>query len=159
MKLSKTMKGHFEDLEVELDFRDVAPVMVFAAGSNTFIKSYNGTNVAPGGESFQAKMQQLQQQFPNQCRGPYQTAEIPMTLLKAYKAPSGGESFDEGLEFGYTPAMMAYREFERLLRDISRDDPSLLEGRVKLKLTHDPRANAKGNAYGVVKYELLGRAD
>ena len=163
LKIGKEMKGLVEELTVVIDMSDVTPIAqlrVNVGGNTSFYKSYNGSTLSnnPG--------RTLQQEADRAAAisgakvDQYMSFEIPMELTEDVVDPKDkGRVFEEGTEVGYTPSVTGVREFERFMKKLQRQDPALLEERLKVKVAHKKRTNSNNNEWGVVTFEFIEIAD
>jgi hypothetical protein len=156
LKLGKDFKGLLEELTVEIDMTEVALIWSArgeTAGKTTFIKSYDGVTTAQG-QNFQLAMSHLQR-TNTKFDGPYQSAEIPFELVDDVKDPKSALVIDSGTRIGLTPSITGFKSFQRFLKKLQKEDPTLLEATLKVKLTHAKRTNSNNNEWGVVEFEKL----
>lgn len=156
-RIGDDMQGLIEELTVEIDLSEIAPIYSFRCelgGSTKFIKSYNGTTT-PDNKNFQAEVDRLTR-LGEKPSGVYQSAEVPVTLLEDLADPKKGSSLviTEGTRVGYTPSVTAFKPLQSFLKRLRQQDPSLLQQTVTVKLTHVKRK--KGNfEWGVLNFELV----
>lgn len=156
LKIGNDMKGLLDEVVAILDMSDVVVISQIRAntgGNTTFVKSYDGVTTS-GGQNFMAELARLQK-TNEKVDGPYDTVEVPFELAEDVKDPKGSEVYEEGLELGYTPSLTGYKEFQRFMKKLSKEDPALLGARLKVKLIHEKKTNSKNNEWGVVRFELL----
>jgi len=146
------MKGYFNEFEAELDMTEVVSIFQVRAnrgGQTTFIKSYDGV-MTPQGQNFQQATAQLQSSH-EKVDGPYQTAEIPVTLLN--DVTDGKVTVEAGTTVGITPSITGVKFFTKFVKKLRSE--GLEDATVKVKIIHTPQSNAKGNEWGVCAFELI----
>lgn len=156
LKIGNDMKGLLDEVVGIVDMSDVVVISQIRAntgGNTTFVKSYDGVTTA-GGQNFLGELARLQK-TNDKVDGPYDTAEIPFELDADVKDPKGTAVYEEGLELGYTPSLTGYKEFQRFMKKLTKQDPALLEARLKVKFIHEKKTNSNNNEWGVVRFELL----
>ena len=149
------MKGLIDELIVEMDMQDIVPAISIRGeqgGATKFIKSYDGGRTTSTGENWALAEQNLRRQY-GKVAGPYPTADIPFTLLSDVKDPKTSLVFDEGTVVGLTPSMTGFKPFQKFLKTLKKNDPSLFEQTITVKLTHRKRTNSNNNEWGVVEFE------
>lgn len=161
-RIGDSMQGLIEEVEVELDMDEVVPVYQarFETGGNcTFLRSYDGATTTEG-KDFQAEVDRLTQ-TNDKASGIYQSAEIPVTLLETIKDPKKGSNVEIEAEtrVGYTPSVTGFKPFQRFMRQLRKQDPSLLNKVLRIKLVHEKRTNRNNNEWGILNFELLGEAE
>lgn len=145
------MKGYFTEAEVTLDLDEVVAIYQVRAnrsGQTTFIKSYDGVTTNTG-QNFDLATRQLQQ-TNDKVDGPYQTAEIPVTLTK--DVTDGKVKVEAGATIGVTPSITGVKFFTKFVKAARARG---LTGDIRVKLVHTPQTNTKGNEWGVVAFELI----
>jgi len=141
----------FEEFEGTLDVTEVAPIFSVRAtrgGATTFEKSYDGV-MSSKGQNWQQTVSHLQATH-EKVDGPYQTAEIPLTLLAAV----GGEK--KGTRIGITPSITGVKFWNALYQELR--EQGLTSATVKVKVKHKFMTNKNGNEWGCAEFELLGEA-
>jgi len=144
-------EAYFQEAEVTIDLTAVVPIFSVRAnrgGSTTFIKSYDGRMTSQG-ENFQQATQRLQASH-DKVDGPYQTAEIPVVLLKDVPGAKKGQTL------GITPAITGVKFWTKFYKELR--EKGLSTSTVKAKITCVPQTNKNGNEWGVVGFELIDRA-
>ncbi len=157
-KIGKDMKGLLEELVVEIDLDDVAYIWSCRSelnGATTFIKSYDGLTTSTGA-NFSYDVQRLKNVPGAKTTEPYQTAEIPATLVSDVEDPKKDSNvvIHEGATVGITPSMTGFKEFQKFLKKLRRDNPDALRDTVRVKLTSVDKTNSKNNTWGVLQFEL-----
>lgn len=156
LKIGNDMKGLLDDVEGIIDMSDVVVISQIRAntgGNTTFVKSYDGVTTS-GGQNFLAELERLRK-TNDKVDGPYDTVEIPFELVSDVKDPKGTAIFEAGMEIGYTPSLTGYKEFQRFMKKLTKQDPDLLSARLKVKFIHEKKTNSNNNEWGVVRFELL----
>lgn len=142
----------FDKAKVRINMRDVVPIVSIRAnrsGNTTFVKSYDGIMTSQG-QSLAVVEQQLRGSH-DKVDGPYQTAEIPATLLEDV----GGSK--AGTTIGITPAITGVKFFTKFFNELRQK--GLEEATVDVNLIHTPQSNKNGNEWGVVAFELIGESE
>lgn len=149
------MKGYFHEARVRIDLRDVIPIISIRAnrqGQTQFIKSYDGIMTSQG-QNFQQAEAHLRATF-EKVDGPYQTVEIPATLLENVEdtTPKGVPSttVNAGLRIGITPAITGVKFFTAFYNELRKQ--GLESAVVDVTIRHKPQHNNKGNDWGVVEF-------
>jgi hypothetical protein len=145
---SKTL---FNEATVRINMNEVVPIVSLRAnrgGSTTFIKSYDGVTTSQG-QSFALAESNLRNTH-DKVDGPYQTAEIPATLLADVAGGKKGETI------GVTPPITGVKFFTKFYKELQ--EKNLENATVDVKLIHTPQTNKNGNEWGVVTFELIGEA-
>jgi hypothetical protein len=126
-----------------------------AGGKTTFLKTYDGSTT-PEGKSFDSEFQRLSR-INVKNDGPFQTAEIPMTLFDDVEDPkkSSTVKIDAGTRVGLTPSKTGFRAFQAFGKSLRRTNPDALNGVLKVKLTHEKKTNTAGNEWGVLNFESV----
>lgn len=158
-RIGKDMKGLLDEIEVEIDMDDVAyiwSVRSEVGGLTKFIKSYDGVTSSTG-SNFQYEIQKLMSVPGNKTTEPYQTAEIPATLLHDVQDPKKDSTvvIHEGTTIGITPSLTGFKNFQKFLKKLQKTDPSLLNDVIRVKLTSEDKSNNKNNKWCVLDFELL----
>lgn len=157
LKIGKDMKGLLDEIDAEIDLSDVA--VIFSSrhelnGVTKFLKSYDGGLSTPDGQNFRATVAHYEAQ--GYKTSVYETAEIPLELLNDVADPKNASSvFPAGTMIGLTPSVTGFKSFQKFIKMLSKKDPSLVHGIVRVKLKHEQRKNAAGNEWGVVNFELI----
>lgn len=157
-RIGKEMKGLLDELVVEIDLEEVAYIWSCRSelnGATTFIKSYDGLTTSTGA-NFAFDVQRLKNVPGSKTTEPYQSAEIPATLLEDVADPKTGSSvvIPEGTSIGITPSMTGFGEFQKFLKKLRRENPDALNDTVKVKLVAVDKTNSKNNKWGVLQFEL-----
>jgi hypothetical protein len=157
-RISKDMKGLLEEIDVEIDLDDVS--VIYSSrhelnGATIFLKSYDGVSTQ-GGENFQAKAAHYDS-LNYKGSGIYQTVEIPAELLEDVADPKKDSTLvvHAGTMIGITPSVTGMKEFQKFMKNLSKTNPELVNGVVKVKVSHMKRTNAKNNEWGVCTFTLL----
>jgi len=140
--------GYFKEFTATIDITEVLPIFSVRAtlgGNTTFIKSYDGVMTSQG-ENFQQATIRLQQTH-TKVDGPYQTAEIPVTLLVDVDGAKKGQ------RLGITPAMTGVKYWTSFYNDLRKK--GLTGETVKVKVKHKYMTNKNGNEWGVAEFELI----
>lgn len=139
----------FTEALVSIDLNAVVPIISVRAnrqGNTTFIKSYDGVTTSQG-QSFEQATNQLRASH-DKVDGPYQTAEIPATLLEDVAGLKAGTTI------GITPAITGVKFFTKFFNELRQK--GLDKSVVDVKIIHTPQTNKNGNEWGVVAFELVG---
>lgn len=154
-RIGKEMKGLLEDILVEVDLSDVTVIYSSRhekAGKTTFLKSYDGVRTDMN-ENFQAKIAHYDAQG-YKGSGIYQTVEIPAELVEDVKDPKSTLVIPAGTMIGITPSLTGFKEFQKFMKKLNKNNPELVEDVVKLKVSHLKRTNTNNNEWGVCTFEL-----
>jgi hypothetical protein len=141
----------FQDAKVTIDLTECTPIFSVRAnrgGQTTFIKSYDGRMTSQG-ENFQQATARLQATH-EKVDGPYQTVEIPVTLL------SDVPGAKKGARLGITPAITGVKFWTKFYNELRA--AGLQRAKVEAKIVCTPQTNKNGNEWGVVSFELVGEA-
>jgi hypothetical protein len=157
-RIGDKMQGLLEEVIVEIDMSEVTPIYQSrheAGGKTTFLKTYDGSTT-PEGKSFDSEFQRLSR-INVKNDGPFQTAEIPMTLFDDVEDPkkSSTVKIDAGTRVGLTPSKTGFRAFQAFGKSLRRTNPDALNGVLKVKLTHEKKTNTAGNEWGVLNFESV----
>jgi hypothetical protein len=157
-RIGDKMQGLLEDVIVEIDMTEVTPIYQSrheAGGKTTFLKTYDG-QTTPEGKNFNAEFDRLSR-LNVKNDGPFQTAEIPMTLVDDVTDPKKSSSvvIDAGTRVGLTPSKTGFRAFQAFGKQLRRNNPAALNGVLKVKLVHEKKTNTAGNEWGVINFELV----
>lgn len=151
-----------DDIKATIDMSEVVPITQIRStrnGQTEFYKSYNGFST-PSGESFAQVEARLRATPDTVVTGPYQTAEIPFTVLADVTVPGKtGGVIPAGQRIGTTPPLTGVKFFSAFLKALSAAGISQDTGVVEVVLKHSPQKNNKGNKWGVVDFRLVGEAD
>lgn len=150
-RLGDNKSPMFKEALVRINMNEVVPIISVRAnraGNTTFIKSYDGISTSQG-QNFEQAIASLRGSH-DKVDGPYQTAEIPATLLEA----AGGEK--KGTTIGITPAITGVKFFTKFYNELRQ--LQLETASVDVKIVHTPQTNKNGNEWGVVAFELVGEA-
>lgn len=142
----------FAEARVRINMNEVVPIVSIRAnrsGNTTFVKSYDGVMTSQG-QSLAQVESQLRASH-DKVDGPYQTAEIPATLLEDV----GGSK--TGTTIGITPAITGVKFFTKFYNELRQK--GLDTSTVDVKIVHTPQSNKNGNEWGVVAFELIGEAE
>ncbi len=152
------VKGLFDEAIVSINVSDIVAITQVRAtlgGNTVFFKSYDGVTTHDG-SNFSAAVEAKRAQGA-QIAGPYQTAEVPMTLLEDIVLfDKGKESarIPSGTKMGTTPPLTGVKYLSAFLKKLR--EQGLMAETVKVKLVHIPRTNANNNNWGVTDFQLLG---
>lgn len=144
-------KKLFTEAKVRIDMNAVVPIVSLRAnrgGNTTFVKSYDGQTTSQG-QSFALAESNLRNTH-DKVDGPYQTAEIPATLLEDVE---GGK---KGSTIGITPPITGVKFFTKFFKELQA--ANLENSVVDVQITHLPQSNKNGNEWGVAGFELIGEA-
>lgn len=139
----------FNEFTATIDMSEVVAITAIRAtrnGNTTFIKSYDGISTSQG-QSFQQAEANLRSTH-EKVDGPYDTAEIPLTL----DADVGG--LKAGDRIGITPSITGAKFFTKFYNELRREGKQA--DVVKVKVVHTPQSNKNGNEWGVAAFELIG---
>lgn len=141
----------FTTAKVRINLNEVAPISAIRAtrgGNTTFIKSYDGVTTSQG-QSF-ALAESNARSVSDKVDGPYQSAEIPATLLDE----TGGSK--AGTRIGITPSITGVKFFTKFYNELRQ--AGLENSIVDVTINHSLQTNKNGNEWGVVEFELIGEA-
>lgn len=150
-------KGYFHEARVRIDMNEVVPITAVRAnrgGQTTFIKSYDGAMTSQGQNFAQAEAH-LRATF-DKVDGPYQTAEIPATLLEPVVdiVPKGQTptTVGAGVRIGITPSITGAKFFTTFYAELRRlgKQRDVLDVVIK----HKYQTNKNNNEWGVVEFAL-----
>lgn len=144
-------EAYFQEAKVTIDLNECVPIFSVRAnrgGSTTFIKSYDGRMTAQG-ENFQQATERLRSTH-EKVDGPYQTVEIPVTLLEDVPGAK------KGARLGITPAITGVKFWTKFYSELR--SKGLQRSIVTAKIKCIPQTNKNGNEWGVVGFELIGEA-
>lgn len=107
---------------------------------------------AIGGGTWPSAVARIQALDPSKPTAPYRCVDLPFTLISDVK--KGDQVVGKaGDVVGYTTSTTNWKNWEEFYRDCSNQ--GLLNKKVKVKLTAQPRSNKAGNTWGVLKIEAL----
>ena len=147
------LKGLFDNVVASIDMTQVVPIYQARgnkSGTTTFIKSYDG-ETTPDGQSFALALKHLKDNS-DVVTGPYQTSEIPLTVLEDVQV--GKDTIPAGTKIGTTPPITGVKFFSAFLKTLR--ERGLMTSTVKVNVKHLPQTNSKRNEWGVADFELLG---
>lgn len=139
----------FDSFEATIDMGEVVAISAIRAtrnGNTTFIKSYDGLTTSQG-QSF-AQAEANLRSTHEKVDGPYQTAEIPLTLDQDIGGLKTGD------RIGITPSITGAKFFTKFYNELRREGKQA--DVVKVKVSHLPQSNKNGNEWGVASFELIG---
>lgn len=138
---------YFQSAKVQIDITECTPIFSVRAnrgGNTTFIKSYDGVMTSQG-ENFQQATARLQQTH-DKVDGPYQTVEIPVTLMEDVPGAKAGQ------RLGITPAITGVKFWTKFYKELR--EKGLQADTVDAIISCVPQKNKNGNEWGVVGFEL-----
>lgn len=145
----KIDKGdYFKDFKATIDITECAPILSVRAttgGNTTFIKSYDGVMTSQG-ESFAQATARLQA-TSTKVDGPYQTVEIPVTLLQDVPGAKRGQ------RLGITPAITGVKFWTQFYNELR--SKGLQGAKVEVLIKHRYMTNKNGNEWGVAEFEFI----
>lgn len=142
---------YFKEAKVTIDLTECTPIFSVRAnrgGQTTFIKSYDGRMTSQG-QNFQQATAQLAATH-DKVDGPYQTVEVPVTLLQDVPGAKKGQ------RLGITPAITGVKFWTKFYNELRT--AGLSKSKVEAKIVCVPLTNKNGNEWGVVGFELIGEA-
>jgi hypothetical protein len=142
---------YFKEAKVTIDLTECTPIFSVRAnrgGQTTFIKSYDGRMTSQG-QNFQQATAQLAATH-DKVDGPYQTVEVPVTLLQDVPGAKKGQ------RLGITPAITGVKFWTKFYNELRA--ANLQRSKVEAKIVCVPQTNKNGNEWGVVGFELIGEA-
>jgi len=119
------------------------------AGDTKYWKTYNGAST-PDGMSWESAMAAANAMQPG--ASPYQSVDIPMTLLEAVGDGKVGD------QLGYSLSTTNKKAFSLFLKAVDRAGLNRNTAVVQVKLGHEVLKSDKFT-WGVVSFELLGSAE
>jgi hypothetical protein len=157
-RIGDSMQGLLEEVIVEIDLNEVTPMYQSrheSGGNTVFLKTYDG-QATPEGKSFDAEFQRLSR-INTKNDGPFQTAEIPMTLVDEVADPKAKSTvvIDAETRIGLTPSKTGFKAFQTFMKRLRAANPDALHSTVKVKLVHEKKTNRHGNEWGVLNFELV----
>lgn len=144
-------EAYFQKAKVTIDISECMPIYSVRAtrgGATTFIKSYDGVATSQG-QNFAAAIAQFQNTH-EKVDGPYQTVEVPVTLLEDVPGAKKGQ------RLGITPAITGVKFWTKFYNELRQK--GLNKATVEAIITCVPQSNKNGNEWGVVGFELVGEA-
>lgn len=111
---------------------------------------------AAGGGTWPAALQRIQALNPSTPASPYRCVDLPFKLTADVKVKDVVVA-KAGDTLGYTTSTTNWKNWEEFYKDV--DKAGLLGQDVAVKLTAQPRNNKAGNAWGVLKLELIGAVE
>ena len=160
IKLNKDWDGFLDDFEAIIDLQDVQYFMGIRkeVGSNvSYAKSYDGVSTSRG-ENFA----QVVEEFKRTSQKPadtYRGADIPMTLVGDYKDPKDKGTtkprYTDGQVVGLTTSITGFKPWANFARKLKNAGLGATQIKIKIKVTHSPRRNAQGQAYGVCEFDVV----
>lgn len=156
-RISKEMKGLLEEIVVDIDMTDVTFIYSSrheSGGQTKFLKSYDGVTT-DSGQNFQAAINAAAAGPGVKSSGIYQSVEIPCELVEDVKDPKSTLVVHAGTMVGITPSVTGFKEFQKWLKKLAKEDPSLLKNTIRAKVTHMKRTNSNNNEWGVVTFEKI----
>jgi len=138
---------------VSIDMKEVQINQTIKFGNPAqYLKTYDGTNCAQGGTWDQAQAR-ARSVDPN--ARPYFSADIPMGVIEDIKTPDGNTVLiEKGKRLGHALSTTNKGNFQEFLKALT--DAGQLGIPVRVKVSSARRTNQKGNAWGVLTFELLG---
>lgn len=150
-------KGMFDEAIVSINIPDIVPIVQVRATSNgqtTFIKSYDGVTTSDG-TNFERATEALRN-AGNTITGPYNTSEVPFTVLEdviLYEKGKEADKIEAGTTIGTTPPLTGVKYLAGFLKKM-RENGRMSET-VKVKLRHVPKTNPRGNEWGVTDFDFI----
>jgi hypothetical protein len=149
----KIDKGaYFKEFKATIDILECAPILSVRAttgGNTTFIKSYDGVMTSQG-ENFQQAVSRLTA-TSTKVDGPYQTVEIPVTLLQDVDGAKKGQ------RLGITPAITGVKFWTAFYNELRQKN--LTGAKVEVLVKHKYMTNKNGNEWGVAEFELIKQVE
>ena len=155
------IQGIFDnDILATIDMSEVVPIVQVREtrnGKTNFLKSYDG-EVTVDNQNLQQAVNRLKNTPDTTVTGPYETSEIPFTVLEDIVVPGkSGGTIAAGTRIGTTPPITGTKAWAAFLKELRNH--GLLNETVKVKLVHTPKTNTNGNKWGIVTFELIGVAE
>jgi len=145
--------------EAELDLREKLNNFAIKFGNPaTYLKSYDGVTCAQGG-SWDSAIARAKAVESN--ARPYNSVDIPVTILTDIKGSDGAILAKAGQRGGYATSTTNWQNWETFYNmckagGFNPKNPDPNKCVVKVKIGFQRRTNTKGNAWGVCTFELLG---
>jgi hypothetical protein len=128
----------------------------FGQGSSTTYKrSLDRQTESQTGRSWGDVVGEAQRIDPK-CKGDYDAADVPMTLIDDVEGGKGKDPIKAGTVVGYTTSITGYKFFKAFAQQIYKaglDDVDL-----KVRVFHEA-LESNGNTWGVLNFEFLGVYD
>lgn len=143
--------GLFDEAIVSININDIVPIAQVRAtlnGNTQFLKSYDGVTTSDG-TNFERATEALRA-AGNTITGPYQTSEVPMTLLEDVVLYAKGKEsgrIEAGTRIGTTPPLTGVKYLAAFLKKMR--EAGYMGETVKVKLKHIARTNTRNNQWGV----------
>lgn len=142
-----------EPLIVDIDMTTVQVTEVIKFGNPAqYLKTVDGITCVNGGTWAQA-VEKAQKSDPN--ARPYKSADLTMVLVEDAVAVNGKVIAEKGTKLGHSLSTTNRGEFQAFLADLQKSN--LLYETVRVKVGYKKRTNSKGNVWGVLTFELLGK--
>ena len=151
-------KGLFDEVIASITIPDIVPiaqVRATANGSTQFIKSYDGETTSDG-TNF-ARATEALRAAGNAITGPYQTSEVPFTVLEdviLFDKGKEADRIEKGTVIGTTPPLTGVKYLAAFLKKMRAEGH--LNETVKVRIKHVPRENSNKNQWGLTDFEFLG---
>jgi len=134
------------------DGRGFVPKMAIKGGNPAqYAYSLDGVTAVSGG-SWEAAQARIRALAGAGAATPYRAVDLPFTLVEDVKDMSGAVVGKAGEVVGYTTSTTNWANWETFYRAVGQ--AGLMGSTVKVKLTQQARS-AKGNNWGVVRFELI----
>lgn len=125
-------------------------------GGNPAQYAYTTDNVnATAGGSWEGAMARIRALDPR--ANPYRAVDLPFTLTEDVKDMGGVLVGKAGDTVGYTTSTTNWANWATFYKAVA--DADLINQKVLVLLTQQPRTNSNQNKWGVIKFELLGAAE
>lgn len=142
-----------DTIKVQINLAEAAVNMTLRYGQNpaTYIKSYDGATCNTGGSwnDAQAKAKSID---PN--ARPYQSVDIPMTLLEDLKSKGGEVEAAAGVTLGYATPTTGKGNFVHLLKAVAATGNNPDDSIVVVELGFEKKVKGS-NTWGLMTFNLL----
>jgi hypothetical protein len=163
-RLDRDDKAFISEFEAELDVNSIqlfTGLRAEFAGNNVeYRQSFDGGKTTTQGENFAEVLRKWKASAVKGGDRPYRGAN--MTLILTEDTTQGKTTLPAGHKVGYTTSVTGWYPFQNLLKQLAADGKvtdvgggRLAGDPIRVKITHEAKANDKGQDYGVLHMEVL----
>lgn len=144
------------DIIASININEIVPIVQVREtknGTTNFLKSYDG-EVTTDKQNLAAAVERLNNTPGTVVTGPYQTSEVPFTVLEDITVPGkSGGTIAAGTRIGTTPPITGTKYLAAFLKELR--DKGFMGETVKVRIVHLPKTNTKGNKWGVADFKFI----
>lgn len=147
-----------ETITVDIDLAQCVVAQVIKFGNPAvYYKTLDGMTTQGQGFTWSEAIMRAKQINPK--ADPYKSVDIPMTLVEDAKDLKGNVVVEAGTTLGHSTSTTNWANMVALLKAVDAKGYSRSTDTVRVTITSERRTNKNNNVWGVLKFELLGRAD